>query len=278
LIIEGAELSTNWGHVVALGAERIPTADELQGDPIAAVQASKGLVALAHPVQDRNGWTGERQLAERANFFELYSGDSMLRRAFDAPFTVLLSAAGAYLSNPRHAMTLLTRNDPEDVPRLFQLSTHAPMVTLCAHDAHGVPTYREMFDQMALSLPLGDRASIPDDPNEAAAWVLRGLAEGQAYCVFRSFGDGAGFQVAPWTPARRVKIGTTLEVTLPPGTTPADTQVRCHGGCEVQADGRSVLLRTKGPVHLEVWRLAPGRIFGAEWRPWLIPSPVLVDD
>jgi hypothetical protein len=29
-------------------------------------------------------------------------------------------------------------------------------------------------------------------------------------------------------------------------------------------------------VHLEVWVPAPGRLFSIEWKPWIVPSPVLV--
>lgn len=278
LLIEAAELSTPFGHVVALDPERLPTTEELAKDPIQAIRAAGGYAVLAHPVQARNGWKGDWAQARQATGFELYSGDTMLRTAQASPFTLLLPAMGTYLGNSIHAMEILVQQDPAAEAKLLELSAESPMVALCAHDAHGFPSYDEMFQQMALTIPLGDAPALPDSADEAARWVILKILEGRAHCTFRALGEGINFFIEPDPVGRRAKVGETLKVNLSAEIPTSAVMVECHGGCEVQKDGRKVLLKKKGPVHLEVLRRAPGRFFGAEWKPWIVSSPVLVDD
>jgi hypothetical protein len=66
-----------------------------------------------------------------------------------------------------------------------------------------------------------------------------------------------------------------LTVRLPPHT--KDTvRVQVWGAGRLQPDGSTVELVEEGAVQVEVWVLAPGRLFGSEWRPWIVPSPVRV--
>ena len=278
LLIEAAELSTPFGHVVALDPERVPSKEALEKDPIEAIRALHGYAVLAHPVQARNGWKGDWAQARRAAGFELYSGDTMLRDAQAAPFSLLLPAMGTYLGNSIHAMEILVHPDPAAEQKLLELSAESPMVALCAHDAHGFPSYDEMFQQMAITIPLGDATALPTSADEAARWVLLKILEGRAHCTFRALGESTGFSVEPDLVGRRAKVGETLKVNINAEVPVSAVMVECHGECEVQKDGRRVLLKKKGPVHLEVYRRAPGRFFGAEWKPWIVPSPVLVDD
>lgn len=278
LLIEAAELTTPFGHVVALDPERIPPAEALSKDPVKAIRDAGGYAVLAHPVQARNGWKGDPASARRAMGFELYSGDTMLREAQANPLTLLLPAAGTYLGNSIHAMEILVQDDPAAHEKLLELSADAPMVALCAHDAHGFPSYDEEFTQMAMAIPLGEATALPPAPGDAARWILLRMVEGKAYCTFRALGEGTGFSIEPELPGRRAKVGETLKVNLPADTPTSAAMVVCRGGCEVQKDGRRVMLKGKGPVHLEVMRRAPGKLFGAEWKPWIVPSPVLVEE
>lgn len=280
LLIDAAELSTPFGHVVALDPERPLTAAERDGDPIGAIQALHGYAVLAHPVQDRNPWNDWKR-AGAATGFELYSGDTMLRQALASPFDRLLPASGGYLTNSTHALTILQQEHPEAIRKLLELSASAPMVALCAHDAHGFPPYQEMFEQMALTIPLsgpGGVETFPTRADEAARFVMTQIVQGRSFCTFRSHGDGAGFSVEPESANRRYKVGDTLKVNLPAEAPTSAVRLECHGPCEVNKDGKRILLKGKGPVHLELWRRAPGRFIGAEWKPWIVPSPVLVDD
>jgi hypothetical protein len=278
LLIQAAELTTPFGHVVALDPERIPPEDALAKDPVKAIRDAGGYAVLAHPVQERNGWKGDPAPARQAMGFELYSGDTMLREAQANPLTLLLPAAGTYLGNSIHAMEILVQDDPAAHEKLLELSAEAPMVALCAHDAHGFPSYGEEFTQMAMAIPLGDAAALPASAGDAARWILLRLVAGQGFCAFRALGEGAGFSIEPELQGRRAKVGEMLKVNLPAETPSSAAMVVCRGGCEVQKDGRRVMLKGKGPVHLEVMRRAPGKLFGAEWKPWIVPSPVLVEE
>ena len=279
LLMYGTELSTPFGHLVVLGLPRAPGRAERQVEPVEAAARVGGLTFLAHPVQKRQPWTALEQ-APAATGLELYSGDTMLRQAQEAPFTRLLPAAGAYLTNPAHAMLSLVQEQPETTERLLELSSGKPQpkVALCAHDAHGVPPYDETFQTMAMLLPRGEEETPFErrDAQEAATYVLARLTRGEAYCVFRALGDGSGFAIEGLeSGARRARVGSKLKVVLPEGT-PAEVRLRVTGPGKVEPDGRTVHLEGEGAIQVEVWRRAPGRFFESEWKPWIVPSPIVV--
>lgn len=277
LVISGVELSTPAGHLVALGTPRGLSKAERDGDPVQRVTDLDGFSFLAHPVQMKHPWTDD-QAALRATGLELYSADSLFREAQRRPFSVLGPALGAYLSNPMHALMILVRPNPEATAKLLELSSRAPKVALCAQDAHGVPPYLLEFHAFSMYLPQHPEFANgwPANPGEAARAVIADLSRGAAYCGFDALADASGFSIEGLQDNRRAaRVGDRLRVRLPPSA-PNDAQVRVWGPARVEQDGRTVALDKLGPVHLEVWLRAPGRFFAAEWKPWIVPSPILV--
>jgi hypothetical protein len=280
LLMFGMELSTPAGHLVAIGVPRTLEAEERAQDPFELIPKLGGYTFIAHPIQTRQPWTAWDKAA-KATGLELYSGDTMFREAMAEPFTRLLPAAGAYLTNPTHGMFTVVQDQPKVRTRLLELSTGAePKVALCAHDAHGIPPYDDEFKMMALYLP-PDEVETPfvyGDAQKAAAYVATKIGHGYAYCVFRALGDGTGFGIEGLEGSeRKAKVGGKLKVVLPAGT-PAEARVQVTGPGKLQPDGRSVVLEKAGAVQLEVWRRTPGRFFESEWKPWIVPSPVLVHE
>ncbi|MBF5046319.1 PHP domain-containing protein [Aggregicoccus sp. 17bor-14] len=276
LVVPGVELSTPSGHLVALGAPHPLDASAREGG-IDAVRAAGALAFLAHPVQRKNPWR-DWEGAPRATGLELYSADSLFREALAEPFARLLPAAGAFLANPEHGLLLLAHEDSPALPRLLGLAARGPQVALCAHDAHGLPPYADVFRTFALYVP-APGGQLPADPALAASQVVQALGSGRALCAFRALGEPPDFALeglaASGPGARRAHAGDVLRVRLPP-LPPEQVRVRVWGQGRLLADGRSVQLSGPGAVQVEVWVLGPGRLWGREWRPWLVPSPVQV--
>jgi len=272
LLIQAVELSTPHGHLVALSLPRGLTEEERNTHPIEVANALGADLFLAHPVQQRNPWRQWEPLPEVAGL-ELYSADTMLREALAAPATRLVPAAGAYLTNTTHALYSLVAEQPEAAQRLLQLGDRTPPVALCAHDAHGLPAYEEVFRALAMYLPTPEGFVLPRDPVAAQRWVLDSLASGRGVCSFRALGDPEGFRIEGLEEgSRTVPAGTVLRV-VPPRNTPDSVRLQLTGNGEA-VDKWTFRTSRPGVVHVELWRRAPGRFLGSEWKPWIVPSPI----
>ncbi|MBI3184959.1 MAG: PHP domain-containing protein [Myxococcales bacterium] len=268
LLIHGVELSTPSGHAVALGVPHGLTEEQRRGDAVGAVLAMGGQVYLAHPVHPHNPWR-DPDAGARATGFELYSGDTMFRRAVTSPAS-LACALGAYFANPVHGMMVLSRPDPDAVAAL--LGPGIPRAGLCSHDAHGVPPHEAPFSAMAIYVPL---SSLSKEPREAAREVLESLASGEALCAFDALGDPAGFELRGLGASRSAAVGQPLTVKLPP-TGNAKTRVAVFGAARLLDEGLTILPERPGLALMEVQLLAPGCLWSEEWRPWIVPSPIVV--
>ncbi len=281
LMVPGVEISTAHGHLVAFGMRRPlegvrPWMDG--GEAEAAVERAGGVSVLAHPVQERNPWR-HPEAARRADGFELYSADTFFRDALRHPFSRLLPAVGASFGQPVHGVMLLVESRPEPTARLLELTREQPRVALCSHDAHGLPRYEDVFRAMAVYLPPpegGPPQELPEEPRAAAERVVKELASGRAVCAFRALGEPEGFALEGLDAERReARVGDVLTVRLPPYSGDS-VRVEVRGAGRPRTDGGSVELVEAGAVQVEVWVRAPGRFFGSEWRPWIVPSPVRV--
>ena len=280
LLVPGVEVSTSAGHLVAFGMER-PLRDVSKwmppGDAVRAVADAGGTAVLAHPVQRRNPWTDARSASE-APGFELYSADTFFRHAASHPVSRLLPAVGAYLAQPVHGVMLLVAPEPGPGDHFLGLSQQRPRLAFCAHDAHGLPSYESVFQAMATYLPPEEvPLPLPEDAGAAAALVTRALAGGRGLCAFRALGEPEGFVLEGVTAERReARVGDVLKVRLPGRPEPGTVRVEVWGSGRLGPDGESVELTGEGVARVEVWAKGPGRFFGSEWRPWIVPGPVRV--
>jgi hypothetical protein len=276
LMLQGVEISTPHGHLVAFGMQSPLDGAQARQEGVSAVEAAGGISVLAHPIQQKNPWR-DPEGARRARGFELYSADTFLRDALRSPFSRLLPALGAYFGEPLHGLIILVNPQPASTQKLLELTRERPRLALCSHDAHGQPRYRDVFRALAMYLP---PAALPEplsqEPRVAASQVLRALSGGQALCVFRALGEPSGFALeGPLTEQREARVGDVLTVRLPQHP-PGSVRVEVWGAGRLRPDGTSVELVEEGAVQIELWVLAPGRLFGSEWKPWIVPSPVRV--
>jgi hypothetical protein len=276
LLVQGVELSTPHGHLVAFGMRTPLDGPRARQEGVSAVEAAGGISVLAHPIQQKNPWR-DPEGARRAQGFELYSADTFLRDALRNPFSRLLPAVGAYFGQPLHGLMILVNPQPASTERLLELTRERPRLALCSHDAHGQPRYRDVFRSLAMYLPPGALSEpLSQEPRAAASQVVRALSGGQALCVFRTLGEPSGFALeGPLTEQREARVGEVLTVRLPQHP-PGSVRVEVWGAGRLRPDGTSVELVEEGAVQIEVWAQAPGRLFGSEWKPWIVPSPVRV--
>lgn len=272
LLIPAVELSTPQGHVVALHLARPLTKAERDRDAIQNISSLGGVSFLAHPAQKKRPWT-DWEMARQATGLELYSMDSSFRDAQRRPLSSLVPAILSYAGNERHGIVSVVAEQPELLERLLNLDDRRAKVALCAHDAHGWPSYESEFRTLAMALPMG--AKLPSDAREAAELVISSLASGRSHCVFRAIGESDGFEIEGLDPARSAAVGTRLRISLP-AWAPPDAQIRIHGPARLMPDGRSILLDAAGALQLEVWVRVPHLFWTNSWRPWLVPSPIWV--
>jgi hypothetical protein len=274
LVISGSELSTPFGHVVALGLPRPLTDQERAEDPVGAIARLGGYAFLAHPEQEKNPWRDWGN-AHQTTGLELYSADSMFRTAQQSPLSSFLPAAAAYLGNPQHGLLQVVRGQPELTMRLLSLAAGKRKVALCAHDAHGLPPYEGEFQTLSMYVPAhGGGKLLPEDAGAAAEKVLGDLANGRGWCAFHAIADGDGFRIEGLSEEGSAWVGDVLRVALPQSI-PPEIRVRAWGPATVLEDGRSVRVDGPGAVQVEVWARVPGMYFEDGWKPWLVPSPIL---
>lgn len=278
LLIDGVELSTPAGHVVAVGLQRGLTPEERGGDVLKTVARLGGHSFLAHPEQQKQPWTDWKR-APAAAGLELYSADSMFRTAQGSPFTSFLPSAAAWLGNPVHGLLSVVKAQPEAEARLLGLAAKGPFVAVCAHDAHGLPSYASEFRTLSVYLPgtaagAGPGGALPSDAVAAATKVVDDLAQGRAWCGFHGIADADGFALEGLDAnARTAEVGRTVRLRLP-AAIPPKIQVRVAGPATLLEDGRSFRVDGPGAIQVEVWAHVNGMYFEDGWKPWLVPSPI----
>lgn len=275
LLIQGVELSTRSGHVVAVGMPRGLTKEEREeGNVFELVRALGGHTFIAHPEQKKQPFT-DWERGAHATGLELYSADSMFRTAQQRPFTRFGPAAAAWLTNSTHGLLTIVEAQPEVSRRLLALHSERPYVAVCAHDAHGLPSYASEFRALALYLPPTERGfALPEDPGQASQLVLDHLSQGRALCAFHGIAPADGFAIEGLQPqAREAFVDDVLELRLPEPA-PEELRVQVEGPARVLEDGRSVRIEGEGAVQIEVWARMSGFQFQDGWKPWLVPSPV----
>lgn len=275
LLIFGSELSTPNGHVVAIGTSRALTREEREGDVMKVIDELGGFAILAHPVQRKNPWR-DWSAAPRTAGMEIYSADTMLRMAQAEPAHVLVPAAAAWLTNATHGLLMLADHQPEAHERMLALASERPYTALCAHDAHGLPSYESVFRTLATYVPPGPEGlGLPSDAKAAADRVVQAIASGESWCAFHAIAAGDGFAINGLGPGRTAEEGGFLTLELPLATD-LELDVRVHGPATLLDDGRRLKLDGPGAVQVEVWAKVPGMLLQDGWKPWLVPSPVRV--
>lgn len=269
LLVPGVELGTPHGHLLSLG-HRQPFEPAAREGRIAQIRARGGVSVLAHPVQRRNPWRDWPGAAE-VDGLELYSGDSMFRGALARPLSRLVPAVFAAPVAAGHALAMFAADPAEARARLLELSASRPRLGLCAHDAHGLPSYEASFRSLSLRVPAPPPGALDDASR--SAWILARISEGRVSCVFDPLGEPGQVELQGVPLERTAQVGDLVAVRW---SAPLEGKVRAHGAATTALPDGRVRLDAPGAVLLEVWREGPAPWIGSELRPWLVTQPIRV--
>jgi PHP domain len=285
LVLVGSELSTNAGHVLALG---IPDpAFRFSGDArdvLDDVRDLGGISFAAHPSSQRADlrWTGWDLPGPWG--VELLNGDSEWRRAGGR----LALTAALYGINRSYALlrslsapdAMLARWDAmlatRDVPGIVGADAHS-RVPLTRGYAVRFPSYEALFS-LARNHVVLDRP-LSGDATADAARIVEALRDGRSYVGIDALADAGGVSFTAEGGGRRFTMGDQvpwseglrLRVT---GRIPPGAQV------SLLRDGESIA-RREDEATAEV--SAPG-VYRAEIRiggwptPWVLTNPIYVFD
>lgn len=276
LVVEGTEVSTAYGHVVALGVPRALSPEERDRDPLGTIRALGGEAVLAHPFHPRRPFTGWGRGPWRG--FEVVSNDTAWHAVVhERALGKVVRAALALPWDGARAVLALSDSPGDELSRFDQeLRDAAPVageaapakVLLCSADAHGYPSYRAAFEAFSMHLPI----TLSGDAAQDARAVIAALAGGTGACVFDGeapgrivrFGRGREAGTLEAGPVELLRGGTTVLLrdgagvrhSLGEGPNAALGVLRCDGGCP------------PGRYRLELWR---------DGRPWIFTNPVSIE-
>jgi hypothetical protein len=293
LCLDAVEVSTNDGHVVALGLPQTPY--PLGGeaaDVIEDVRRLGGLSFAAHPDSARSAlrWSNWR-----ASFdgLEWLNADSQWR---DEGW---LALGRSLLTYPfRRAPTLTTLLDRPDelLMRWDRLLRDRPIVAVAAADAHArlgpgedpyrrrlalhVPSYEQVFRTMSVSLP---ELTLSGEAPADAQIVLEAIRGGHVYSSIDALATPALISFTATSGTHTARMGERLE---PNGPVMLRVQTNAPAGSSitVMSDGKAIA--SGGPSTLDYEAPpAPGvyrvevhvpRAPGTPPVPWIVSNPIYV--
>jgi hypothetical protein len=292
LCIDAVEISTNGGHVVALGLPQspYPLAGDV-GDVLEDIRRMGGMSIAAHPGSPRqelrwSDWDAAFDGVEWLN------GDSQWR---DEGWGTLSRVLFTYPF--RRAPTLATLLDrPDDLlNRWDSLTRTRSVVAIAAADAHArvgpggdpygrslslhVPSYEQVFRAFSISLP---QVQLHGNASEDAGVVLDAIRNGHIFSSIDAIASPATFTFTAVSGSHEAVMGDHLAL-----DGPAMLRVETNAGegsrIKVLAEGKTVasgvppILEYAAPSP-SVYRVeidAPGAP-GVPPIPWLVSNPIYV--
>lgn len=259
LVLAGSEMSTNRGHLVAMGFKRPgrTTTFSRQAEAAAAeVAALGGITVIAHPYSKTRWSWGDAPVFDG---IEILNGDSLIkddlwRTFFNAPlFAIRPTAALLRLANP-----------PEDSLRKWdEMLRLRPVLGFFSSDAHAF--YRAVFSVFHLHVLLDQ--PLPADFEAARSLIFAAIASGRFFSAVDGAAAARGF--------RADLDGSILRVSTPFDFAHETVLIR-DGGIIARAGGprAEFALESPGTYRLEVHLrertpLRPG-------VPWIISNPFMV--
>jgi len=293
LCIDAVEISTNGGHVVALGLPQseYPLAGEV-GDVIEDIRRMGGMSIAAHPDSPRaelrwSDWNA------RVDGVEWLNGDSQWR---DEGWGTLARALFTYPF--RGAATLATLLDrPDDLlNRWDTLTVNRSVVAVAAADAHArvgpggdpygrslslhLPSYEQIFRAFSISLP---QVQLHGNAPEDAGVVLGAIRAGRLFSTIDALASPAVFAFSAVSGTHQAVMGDRLPLDGPVMLR-VETNGRDGAIITLLAEGKTVasgappVLEYAAPATAAVYRVeidVPGAP-GMPPIPWLVSNPIYV--
>jgi hypothetical protein len=280
LVVEATEVSSDAGHVVALGVPRALDDAERRGGALPAIAALGGVAVLAHPFHPTRPWSAWDRGPWRG--VEIVSNDTSWGKAVARRSVGKMAAAALYLPFDPGRAVLALMDDGADVRARLDAVLRAGRagggprprhVLFCSADAHGFPSYRAAFLAFSMHLPV----TLTGDAARDVPAVRAALADGLGACVVDARAPAGQVRLGPGAEEK----GMTLTVQAPDLSRARFALLR---------DGERVGEAAPGPVGpagaAEVrfecggGRCPPGdyRAEGTwDGRPWIFTNPVALE-
>ena len=291
LCIDATEISTNQGHLVALGAAQAPYRLGGDADAVAEdVTRLGGLGIAAHPFSPRPELAWSDWNAPIAGL-EWMNADSEWR---DETRPSIAWALAGYPWRPGGALAMLLDRPVTALAQWDALGSKQPMIGLAAHDAHGgpgeeadgtargrrlrLPSYDASFRSFSLHVRLAERAS--GEANRDASLLIAGIRRGAAYSVIDAIASPGSLDFSATSGAAPARMG---ENTAGEGLTSFTVRANVPTGAAtvLLRDGRAIAEAAGGA--LEHTAAQPG-VYRVEIRtpgapgtppvPWLVSNPI----
>jgi predicted metal-dependent phosphoesterase TrpH len=295
LCIDGAEISTDDGHLVAMGLR--PPEYRLAGegrDVIEDIHRLGGVAIVAHPESPKRtlAW---RDWAARFDGIEWLNGDAEWR---DESAWTLARLALAYPVRAGPAIAAAFDRPIPSLERFDVIAARRAIVAIAAHDAHAriggddqdaygagarlpVPSYEAAFRAFAVRVILD--APLDRDAEAAAAAVVSAIRHGRVFTAIDGIAAPARIAFTARSGSATAEIGGRLipagpvsfeiEADAPSGSTLA----LLHEGREVASGPPPRLVHQQQPdpgaYRAEVW--VPGSP-GTPPVPWILTSSIHV--
>ncbi len=292
LCIDALEVSTDGGHVVALGlagATPYPLAGRPR-DVIDDIHRLGGVAVIAHPDSPKAGlrWRGQNVAFDG---IEWLNADSEWRDDSTGP---LLGTAARSLIRPAEAMASLFERPVRTLQRWDAAASARPVFGLAALDAHAripwrgdeesrgatllaLPSYVAMFRTLAQVADLAQ--PLTGDAVADAARVLGALTSGHSFSIVRALAGPASLEFTAERQHQATmragdRLPASIEVTTFRARVPEAPGVRLelfHNGQRVVAGHGTVEHVATAPGVYRVEVAFPGASV-----PWILSNPITI--
>jgi hypothetical protein len=282
LVLFGTEITTRDGHLLGLAYQgESPPVGIPAHQAILALRQAGGFGIVAHGHDPKAPW----QRWDLGSFtgLEVYNAATTLRHQLKFPYGAVLGAALSYPLNPPYALSLLHRRPAEDLARFDQIAARRRVVALCGLDAHGFPSYEQIFAVVRTYLDV----PLSGEPGRDARIVWDALRRGRSYCSFDVFGDGSRFRFHAEGGSTRIAMGETspwrhgLRLVVDLGLEPSGQAeiLLLQDGHEVaRGPGPRLEHPPAGPgaYRVEVTLPVPTLLGGTERQSWILSNAIFL--
>ena len=267
MLIFGDEISTDDGHLIALGIKEGPPPGMSSQMLIDWIHENGGYAVVAHPFSKKRPWTNWQ--LRGIDGMEIYNFGHTL---YETNKLKLLGTGLFFL--PTSFLNVSRKLSADTFKFWDELQGNDPVVGLAATDAHlkllDLPPMRGVFRQALRSVTL----YVPSDRfNEHA--VLRNLMSGNSFMVFESLGIAPNFSFSAKTSVKTYQSGETITTKLPLTffvEAPGAYEIRLLRDGTIVEKTRDEILTSPvirpGAYRVEVYRRT---------KPWILTNPIYVN-
>jgi hypothetical protein len=295
LVIDAVEISTNAGHVIALGAGKSPFRLGGEGrDAIEDIARLGGMSIVAHPasVKPDLRWT---EWTAPFNGLEWLNGDSEWR---DEKTLQLLRTLLTYPLRPSESVGQLLDRPDALLRRWDQLTRRRRVVAVAGADAHArlalgsapepydgsgalrIPAYERVFETFSIVIP---QLRLSGDASVDAQTVISEIRSGHVFSAIDALASPAAVSFTAASGSQRASGGDVLRIDGPvsirvASNAPGGSRISLYKDGEAVTSSTQATLEFTAPASPAVYRaeIALNHAPGEPPVPWIVTNPIYV--